>query len=174
MIVNERHYQVTCEQLERFEAAYEQGRHLGPLPHLDPRIQAAMVEDLKYEVQRLRRRIRRHEGIKAGTVTTRKVKSFADLPKVLIEARIARNMTQKQLAEKLGMVEQQIQRYEQQDYEKTSLDRLVKIADALGVRLDGEARFGKPTKRRTRAVASSAKAKATSSPKAASVRKRSM
>ena len=41
--------------------------------------------------------------------------------------------TQRQLAEALGMAEQQIQRYEANDYRSTSLARLCDIANALGV-----------------------------------------
>ena len=48
-------------------------------------------------------------------------------------ARIARGWTQRQLAEALGMAEQQIQRYEANDYRSTSLARLCDIANALGV-----------------------------------------
>jgi len=58
---------------------------------------------------------------------------LAELSTVLVKARIARGWTQRQLAEALGMAEQQIQRYEANDYRSTSLARLCDIANALGV-----------------------------------------
>lgn len=58
---------------------------------------------------------------------------LADLPDVLINARLARGMTQKELAEFVGVKMQQFQQYEDARYQGTSLRRLVQIAEALGV-----------------------------------------
>jgi transcriptional regulator with XRE-family HTH domain len=49
----------------------------------------------------------------------------------LIEGRIARRFTQKQLGQKLGVPEQQIQRYEQTRYSGASIERLGEVAEAL-------------------------------------------
>ena len=62
-------------------------------------------------------------------------KDCDDLPDILIRARIARGMSQKELADFLGLKEQQIQRYEAERYRSASLDRLIEIADALSVRI---------------------------------------
>ncbi len=42
-------------------------------------------------------------------------------------------MTQKQLAEQIGIQEQQVQRYEAADYDTISFDRLIAIAQILGI-----------------------------------------
>ena len=42
-------------------------------------------------------------------------------------------MTQKELADKIGVREQQIQRYEASQYSSASFDRLCSIADALNI-----------------------------------------
>lgn len=55
---------------------------------------------------------------------------------VLTQARIARKLTQAQLAEKLGLHEQMIQRYEQSQYAHASLTRLIEIAQALNVTIE--------------------------------------
>jgi HTH-type transcriptional regulator/antitoxin HigA len=52
----------------------------------------------------------------------------------LIVARITRGMTQKELARKLGLKEQQVQRYETERYRAISLANFKKIAAVLGVR----------------------------------------
>jgi len=54
---------------------------------------------------------------------------------VLIVARIARNFSQADLASKLGMREQQIQRYEAERYRSISLQNFRRVAAALGVKL---------------------------------------
>jgi transcriptional regulator with XRE-family HTH domain len=66
------------------------------------------------------------------------VNDLAELPRVLIKARIAAHMTQRQLAERLGLREQQIQRYEANDYAGASIGRLEKVMRALGVTFRGE------------------------------------
>lgn len=59
--------------------------------------------------------------------------SLAGLGDALIKARVARGWTQRQLADRLGVAEQQIQRSEATAYRSASLARLSDIADALGV-----------------------------------------
>ena len=56
-----------------------------------------------------------------------------DLADTLIKARIARGWTQRNLADALGVAEQQIQRYESTAYRSASLARLCDIAEALEV-----------------------------------------
>jgi transcriptional regulator with XRE-family HTH domain len=52
---------------------------------------------------------------------------------LLIKARIARRWSQRQLADVLGIAEQQVQRYESTDYPSASLARICDIAAALDV-----------------------------------------
>ena len=54
----------------------------------------------------------------------------------LIIARIARGMSQAELADKLGMREQQIQRYEADRYRSINLQNYRRISNALGVELE--------------------------------------
>ena len=65
--------------------------------------------------------------------------TLAELATVLVKARVARGWTQRQLADALGVAEQEVQRYEANGYRSTSLARLCDIADALGVRVEQRA-----------------------------------
>jgi transcriptional regulator with XRE-family HTH domain len=49
----------------------------------------------------------------------------------LIRARISAGLSQRELAARLGLKEQQIQRYEATNYETASLRRVLEIAAAL-------------------------------------------
>ena len=53
------------------------------------------------------------------------------LPEMLIKARIARGMTQRDLAARIGLKEQQIQRYEATDYASASLSRIMDVVAGL-------------------------------------------
>ena len=52
---------------------------------------------------------------------------------MLIKARIARGMSQRDLAERIGLKEQQIQRYEATDYASVSLSRIREVVNGLDV-----------------------------------------
>ncbi|HSK48164.1 MAG TPA: helix-turn-helix transcriptional regulator [Coriobacteriia bacterium] len=60
-----------------------------------------------------------------------------ELPVMLVKARVARGWTQGQLAEKLGVPEEQVHRWERQDYHGVTLESLSNAADALGVKVQG-------------------------------------
>lgn len=60
---------------------------------------------------------------------------FPDVSKFLIAARLAKRMSQKELGEKIGIQEQQIQRYELDDYSKASWSRVVEVYRALELKI---------------------------------------
>ncbi len=57
------------------------------------------------------------------------------LGQLLISARIARGLTQRQLAEKLGVSESQVSRDERNEYHGVTLNRAARILELLGVEL---------------------------------------
>lgn len=61
----------------------------------------------------------------------RLVFSKETLPKSIISLRIASGYTQKELADEIGVPEQQIQRYEQQEYGKVKFERVIQIIRVL-------------------------------------------
>src|ERR1043166_2318770 len=79
-----------------------------------------------------------YERARAGDFDDLLSRWRADSGTVLIIARIARGMAQADLAEKLGLREQQIQRYEAERYRSISLQNYRRIAAALGVELEAK------------------------------------
>lgn len=134
MIRNERQYRVTREDITSLEqaiAAFEVGSP--EIDGLDPLIRQAHQEGLESELDELRKQIKEYEGLKSGKRKVLKGSSLHALPEMLIKARIAAGLTQKDLARQLGLKEQQIQRYEATDYRSASLSRLLQVIEALGV-----------------------------------------
>ena len=91
----------------------------------------SLIEELQDDVDR-------YEGLVNGSFHLLQAKSLADIPNVLIAARLAQKMTHRDLGELVGLKEQQIQRYEATDYETASWPRIVEIAMALNVHLKFE------------------------------------
>lgn len=131
MIRNEHQYKVTKAQLTRLEEALE--RTKTAKTSLQPRLHKAMVAGMKAQIAELREQIKEYDSLKERR--TLKITKFEQLPELLIKARIARGLTQKQLAEKLNLKPQQIQRYESTDYHAVGLARLIEIASVLDLEL---------------------------------------
>jgi len=60
---------------------------------------------------------------------------FAEISREIIRVRLEKGLTQRQLAEKIGTSASQISRLESFNYSRMKVDTLVRIAEALGMRL---------------------------------------
>lgn len=74
-----------------------------------------------------------YEALKVAGRMSLELDSLQDLGRALIKARVARGWSQKQLAQRLDMPKQQVQRYEATEYGSASLRRILEIADALDI-----------------------------------------
>ncbi len=131
MISNERQYHVTRNAAQRFEQALDQ---LEQSDRPEP-IRRIMRDGMESQLQELREEMAEYDALRGGQVSVLELDSLRALPEALIRARIAVGLTQRQLAERLGMKEQQLQRYEATRYSGVSLDRIQEVADALGVQI---------------------------------------
>jgi hypothetical protein len=144
VITNERQYRIAKAEAQKFERAIASAQESEPSPDVHPRVHQAMIESLESELGILREQLDRYEALKAGEVRQRTVRSLRELPILLIEGRIAARLTQRQLADRLGLPEQQIQRYEATLYSGASLDRLQDVADALGLEIEEQVTYARP------------------------------
>jgi ribosome-binding protein aMBF1 (putative translation factor) len=101
----------------------------------------AEFEALRSEREVLATQLDEYEALKSGVVNVLSAQSLDELSGILIRARIARGLSQRQLADMLGLKEQQIQRYESEEYASTSLRRLVAISRALALNISEQARL---------------------------------
>lgn len=141
MITNERQYRITKGWLKKFEASATLNQQREPPPDVHPRIHQAATDALRSEAEVLRDQVREYERLRAGRVKQRTLHSLDELPKAIIEARIAARVTQKGLADRLGVAEQQVQRWEANDYAGVSIQRIQDVADALGAAVTETIRF---------------------------------
>jgi transcriptional regulator with XRE-family HTH domain len=135
MIKNNRQYALTKKQLDNFYSSLEEVKKNPPVDKaLDPLFQKVHAAAIMGQISDLKAELQEYEVLLRGDVKTFECSSLAELPSLLIKARISLGLSQKDLAEKLGLKEQQIQRYEATDYEAASLSRLLEISDALGLK----------------------------------------
>lgn len=99
---------------------------------------ALSLNALDSVIQELQAELDEYNNLVNGNFHFLKAKSLQDIPKVLIAARLAQKISQKQLAEYLGIKEQQVQRYEASDYETASWPRIVEVATVLDIKFDFE------------------------------------
>jgi ribosome-binding protein aMBF1 (putative translation factor) len=133
MIANERQYRITKTALGEFEDAL--AKLEAREAHRPPEIREVMRDAILSQLEELREEIAEYEALRNGRVRVLNLSSLAELPEALIQARAAVGLTQKDLATRLGLKEQQIQRYEATRYAGVSLDRIQAVAEALGVQI---------------------------------------
>jgi ribosome-binding protein aMBF1 (putative translation factor) len=133
MIGNEREYRITIAAIGRFEEALDRLEEGSAERH--PLLQQALRESMEGEVQTLREQVAEYDALRGGKVAVLEADSLRELPDALIRARIAAGLTQKALAARLGLKEQQVQRYEATRYASANLARIQAVADALGVHI---------------------------------------
>jgi transcriptional regulator with XRE-family HTH domain len=139
MIKNDRQFGIIrgrVERLERLRQEIEQRLAAAPTDE-QPRL-GLELKAVETEMRRMQDDLSDYEALKEGRAEIGAPKSLEDLPRLLIRARIAARLTQAELADRLTMKEQQIQRYEATDYESASLARLIDVAEALDLRLSPE------------------------------------
>ncbi|MBY3101227.1 ImmA/IrrE family metallo-endopeptidase [Rhizobium laguerreae] len=132
MIFSDRQYAVSKEQLNNLRTAaladqVGEGK-LDWLKQIESNALQSQIADIQREMAE-------YDYLKSGAAGFTEEFSFEELPRVLIQARIARGLSQTDLAERLGLKAQQVQRYEATNYMSASLARLMEVARMLGVRV---------------------------------------
>lgn len=137
MIKNARQYGITRSRLERFRAALDElkGQPSDEWTDLE-------VATLEGQIFELEQQLTEYDGLKDGTVAVGVPHTVADLPRLLIRQRIALGLSQRDLADRLGLKEQQVQRYEFEDWATANLSRLGEAAAALDLAIQGDGQVG--------------------------------
>ena len=141
MIKNERQHRITSSRAEEFRQAIAKWEDQRRASRLSAKLQQAQADALRSQLATLERELREYDELRSGQRTRLTYASFDDLPKALVQARIARGWTQKDLADRLGLDEQKIQDYEATDYQRASLARISAIVRALEIEIREEVKL---------------------------------
>jgi DNA-binding Xre family transcriptional regulator len=133
MIRNQREYENTIRQIGDFKRQISaMSAHLNAQQLDAETIQLAnapseaLLQDLEYQVAL-------YDTLRTGDLNSVPMYSTAERGKSLISMRIARGLTQRDLAAALGVSEAQISRDERNDYHGISQERYARILDTLGI-----------------------------------------
>jgi ribosome-binding protein aMBF1 (putative translation factor) len=133
VIANELQYRVTQRAARDFEESL--ARLDADAKDRPEWIRRAMRDAMESQLADLRSELAEYDALRAGQVRVLELDSLGQLPDALIQGRIAAGLSQKDLAARLGLREQQIQRYEARRYAGASLERIQAVADALGMQI---------------------------------------
>jgi transcriptional regulator with XRE-family HTH domain len=103
---------------------------------MHPKIYRAMIAGIEGMIEEMRQELREYEELQQAD--SLHMAGAEELAQSLIKARIARGYTQEQLAERLGLAPQQVQRYEATQYRSASLKRLLEVMKALDLKLEAD------------------------------------
>jgi DNA-binding XRE family transcriptional regulator len=139
MIKNERQYRITKAQVQKFEQALAQLMQSEVAQQENPLLWQVQGDALSSQINDLQEELTEYEALTNGSPNQPVIlnlRSLSELPFALIKARIAAKLSQKALADRLGIKEQQIQRYEATEYASANLSRVIEISEALGLKLE--------------------------------------
>lgn len=138
MITNEKQYKTAKVQIENLQSSLDNFPSNVVNTQAETRLIELSKQAIEVQLQDLVEEVREYEDLKAGSIVVTEISDLKDLPKSLIKARIANGMTQSDLAARLGLKMQQIQRYEADEYSAASLKTLIRIATELNVSISGD------------------------------------
>lgn len=119
----------TMAQIEGFRRALTKAEHQKP----DKRSKAIRGS---YEgmIRQLEDELREYDQLKSGELDLPHVKRLDQIAPFITKIRIAKGVSQTELARRLGVSKQVVSRYEEGDYQAVSIARLQEILDAIGIK----------------------------------------
>lgn len=133
MIRNEQEYRETCDRVDAERKRLDEHRSsLSQSGWNEEQVSTAMEPLISFHEQ-LREEVEHYENLKRGIFPN--LQNLKGLGVLLVSLRIARGISQRELANTLGVHESQVSRDERNEYHGMTLDRAIRILEALGVRL---------------------------------------
>lgn len=132
MIKNDKQYSITKNKRDEFSKSLS---ILQNEESKDNLLNQIMKDSITSQIETFDREIKEYENLK-NTKPTIIFSSIEKLPEILIKARIIKGLSQNDLAKKINLKEQQIQRYEASNYESANFDRMLTIAQSMGIQFE--------------------------------------
>jgi len=132
MIKNDKQFQVTKNRLKDFkDMLYTLESSTDD--SIDPIYKKIEMDAVQSQINVFSKEIEEYELLKQGKVNYVYVDSLPNIYEALIKARIIKGWTQAELAKHLKLKEQQVQRYELDNYSTASINKISQVATALNI-----------------------------------------
>ena len=141
MIMTDLQYKITQEWVARFQESLDQVRQQLQLDEGDDNTRKLRrIYEAAFKSQRdtLQAQLAEYDELRSGKPVIVRISSLDDLPRTLIKARIAAGLTQRDLAERLEVPEEEVQHDEETEYSEAPLARLTEVAEVLGLTIGTE------------------------------------
>jgi ribosome-binding protein aMBF1 (putative translation factor) len=119
----------TVAQIEGFQQALAKASQEKP----DKR-SAAVRRSYEGMIRHLEDELHEYDQLKSGVLTLPLVERLDQISPFVAKIRIAKGVSQTELARRLGVSKQVISRYEESDYQTVAIARLQEILDAIGIK----------------------------------------
>ena len=130
MIRNDAEYQEAVERLKaEGQRLRQQEKQLKELDLAKEEIKRVLDPVRSFQEQ-LKEEVQSYERLKRGEFD--EVRNFEGMGRLFVALRIAQGMTQRELAERLGVHESQVSRDERNEYHGITVDRAGRLLEALG------------------------------------------
>ena len=129
MIKSDAQRERTVAQIEGFRRA------LAKVAEEKPAKRSAAIRG-SYEgmIRQLEEELHEYDQLKSGDLKLPKIDRLDEIAPFIVKLRIAKGVSQTELANRLGISKQVISRYEESDYQTVGIARLQEILDAIGVK----------------------------------------
>ncbi len=119
----------TQAQIEGFRKALAQTEQ-----QMSGKRSAAVRASYETMIKQLEDEVREYDQLKSGKFTLTPVQRLDQIAPSIVKMRIAKGVSQTELARRLGVSKQVISRYEENEYQTATIARLQEILDAIGVK----------------------------------------
>jgi HTH-type transcriptional regulator/antitoxin HigA len=129
MIKTDAQRERTLVQIEGFRQAAAQAE-----AELTGRRAAAIRANYQSVIRQLEEDVREYEQLRSGGLVLPRIDRLDQIAPFVVKLRIAKGVSQTELARRLGVSKQVVSRYEESDYQSVAIARLQVILDAIGVK----------------------------------------
>jgi len=119
----------TLAQIEGFRRALAKAEQEKPAKR-----SAAIRGSYEGMIRQLEDELREYDQLKNGKLALPHIERLDEIAPFVVKIRIAKGVSQTELARRLGVSKQVISRYEETDYQTVAIVRLQEILDAIGIK----------------------------------------
>jgi HTH-type transcriptional regulator/antitoxin HigA len=129
MIKNDAQRDRTLAQIEGFRQALAKAEQ-----EKASRRSGAIRGSYEGMIRQLEDELREYDQLKSGDLVFPRIERLDQIAPFVTKIRIAKGVSQTELARRLGVSKQVISRYEENDYQNVGIARLQEILDVIGVK----------------------------------------